>query len=139
MTIESELSRIGDLLQKLVDASKSDSKPATSAKAKAGKASSASMPAASAEQMAATSSTSAASESTAPKAESTPASGTSQASSTPTLDEVRKALNACGFRFAGDIDVPRAILLKYAKSGTLGSLAEGDRAKVIAELNAKVA
>jgi len=46
---------------------------------------------------------------------------------------VRAALTARQNRDGGDATQAKAILGKYAKTGTLGSLAEGDRAKVIAE------
>jgi|GEM_PF-1764721 len=77
------------------------------------------------------------SEKAAPVKESA-ATGTSPASSTPipTLDDVRYALTQCQARNGGDIAKPRDILSKYAKTGTLGSLSEADRAKVIEECKA---
>jgi hypothetical protein len=64
------------------------------------------------------------------------ASGTSQASSLPSLDDVRYELTQCQGRSNGDQTVPKAILAKYAPSGTLGTLKDEDRAKVIAECRA---
>lgn len=70
---------------------------------------------------------------------SPPAStGTSPASSIPSVDDVRGVLTrhqaACG----GDMGPPREILTKYAPTGTLGSLKEQDRAKVISECEAAI-
>lgn len=52
------------------------------------------------------------------------------------MDDVRAALTARQNRDGGDATEARKILAKYAKTGTLGSLAEADRAKVINECNA---
>lgn len=143
MTIESELARIGDLLEKLLA---SNSGSSTTTKKTRTKATSSSTPVESAATEAA-SSTSAEATSEAPPSEAAPeapapsksnGSGTSPASSTaiPSLDDVRAALTKCQARNKGDLAVPRAILGKYAKTSTLGSLKDEDRAKVISECNA---
>jgi hypothetical protein len=54
----------------------------------------------------------------------------------PTLDQVRAALTQYQARNGGSIEKPREVLGKYAPTGTLGSLKEEDRAKLIAELSA---
>lgn len=143
MTIESELARIGDLLEKLLAAESSKSESSTTTRKTRTKAASASTDTA----PATTSSTSdAPTPPASPSAEEAPeekpiGAGTLPASkeptsTTPSVDEVRAALTQCQARNGGALDKPRAILLKYAKTGTLGSLAEADRAKVIAECNA---
>lgn len=63
-------------------------------------------------------------------------SGTSQASSVPSLDAVRAELTQCQARHNGDMSVPRGVLSKYAPSGTLGTLKDEDRQKVIDECKA---
>jgi hypothetical protein len=73
------------------------------------------------------------SEKAAPAAGAKSDAGTSPAPSVPTVDEVRAALTQCQARNGGDLVKPREILSKYAPSGTLGTLKEEDRAKVIAE------
>lgn len=71
----------------------------------------------------------------APAAKPSTETGTSPAPSVPSLDAVRAALTQCQARNKGDISAPRAILVKYAPTGTLGSLKEEDRQKVIDECN----
>jgi len=137
-----ELLAAAEAIYAFLDGASSKSESTTTKKPSRTKAASASQ----AEALATSSSTSVVLTSEAPQvaaeqavqaAKQSAESGTSQASKEPTsqriptLDEVRKALTECQTRHSGDASKPREQLLKFAPTGTLGSLKEEDRQKVI--------
>jgi len=126
VTIESELQRIGDLLEKLLASESKSSSTPTVKKTRASKEAS---PSTSAPETTPSTSEVAGSPTTASAAEPAATNGAPQ----PSKEEVRAALIALQTRDGGKEARPAAILAKYSPSGTMGKLAESDYAKVIAE------